>query len=395
VLLNLANNAVKFTARGEVEVRVRAESPTPEGRVPLALMVRDTGVGIPADRMDRLFQSFSQVDASTTRKFGGTGLGLAISHALVERMGGSIEVTSTDGQGSTFVAYIELKVGVANVAVTPDIRFHGTRALVVDDHHTNRVLCRDLLESWGCDVVACASGSEALERMELDAANGRAFQLAVIDHEMPGMNGIQLARLIKTEPKLSHVKMILGASSPSSRAKIDPSLFVASVAKPVKQSMLHQAVCKAMDVIRPVTGNKLERFVPQQRRAKLLLVEDNVVNQRVAGRLLEKAGYELEIAENGRIAVERASQGGYDAILMDCQMPEMDGFEATRRIRVIEGGERRVPIIAMTAGAMHGDRDRCVEAGMDDYLSKPVRSSELFAALDRHLDAPERVAEGG
>ena len=388
ILLNLTSNAIKFTDRGEVVVRGTLIGAA-EGSAQVRLSVRDTGIGIPAERQSRLFQPFMQVDASTTRRFGGTGLGLAISQELVHRMGGQLEVNSEVDQGSEFSFVLELPRATSVLAtITGDLECRPSRALIVDDNRTNRLLFAQLLESWGVTAVCEANGSGALELLEQEAGAGRAFDLALLDYQMPGMNGHQLAKLIKIDPRFMGVPLVLTSSSPTKRGQIEADLFAAILAKPIKQSVLHGVVARVL-AGQQETPQSLARAghgqVCFERPCRVLLVEDNVVNEKVAVRLLERVGLTVEVARNGRQAVDAFQDDRFDLILMDCQMPVLDGFDATREIRGLEGPGRRVPIVALTAGAFAGDRERCLAANMDDHLAKPIRVKDLHDTLEKHL----------
>jgi signal transduction histidine kinase/DNA-binding response OmpR family regulator len=391
ILLNLLNNAVKFTDTGEIVVTAVAATSERPGTIGYHLTVRDTGIGIPPDRADRLFQSFSQVDVSTSRRYGGTGLGLAISKRLAELMGGTVSVESAGvpGRGSTFHVTIEAgRTDMTPTALRRDGSFADRRALVVDDNETNRRLMAALLGAWGIQTVLASDAEQALAGL----GNGR-IDLAVLDMLMPGMDGLDLAGMIHDrEPALP----IVLASSISQRdvaldARWESAGIGAIVTKPIKASPLHAAVATVLGSALEHDGegstSALDDELAARHPLRILLAEDNVVNQKLAIRLLEKLGYRANIAANGLEALEALERQPYDLLLSDVQMPEMDGLEATRRIleRWPEG--ERPWIVAMTAEAMSGDRERCLEAGMNDYLAKPIRVDELVAAIKR---APRR-----
>jgi PAS domain S-box-containing protein len=389
VLTNLVGNAVKFTEKGEVVLRVTIAESDEDASV-VRFEVRDTGIGVDPDLRPRLFESFVQADGSTTRRYGGTGLGLAISRRLVELMDGSIDVESDPGRGSRFwfTVRFERQAVETVVAPPPPARLAGRRVLVVDDNATNRQILRQQLGHWGLRVQTEESGRKALASLCDAADEGKGFDLAILDMKMPRMDGLSLARAIKSEKRTRDVRLILltsigqrGHGAEASRIGIS-----AYLTKPVDESDLYDCLVEVLargESHRPsslVTRHSLREARPQS-GARVLVAEDNEVNQKVAVRLLEKLGYRVEVADNGREAVEACERSPYDAVLMDGQMPGMDGFEATRLIREREGDERHTPIIAMTASAMKGDRESFLEAGMDDYVSKPVTPESLEEVL--------------
>jgi len=402
ILTNLVGNAVKFTEKGEVVLRVTlAESD--EKTAFVRFEVRDTGIGIDPSIQSDLFASFVQADGSTTRRYGGTGLGLAISKRLVQLMNGEIDVKSQPGRGSTFwfTARFERQAQGTAPTPTPPARLAGRLVLVVDDNATNRQILRQQLGHWGLRVTAEESGPKALATLREAAASGKGFELAILDMKMPGMDGLSLARAIKAEEGTSGVHLVLltsigqrGHGAEASRIGIS-----AYLTKPVDEADLYDCLVEVLARGRSprerslVTRHSLREARPPT-GARLLVGEDNEVNQKVAVRLLEKLGYRVELADNGHQVVEACRRTRYDAVLMDGQMPGMDGFEATRHIREQEGEERRTPIIAMTASAMKGDRERCLEAGMDDYISKPVTPEALEAILKRWIHVPPAAAPG-
>ncbi|HYF12209.1 MAG TPA: response regulator, partial [Actinomycetota bacterium] len=390
ILLNLMNNAVKFTDEGEIEVHVShgAVASAPD-RIAYRITVRDTGIGIPPDRIDGLFRSFTQVDTSTSRRYGGTGLGLAISRRLAELMGGSVMAESAGiaGEGTAF--HVTFEGGMTEMTPTAlrrDGSFAGRRALVVDDNATNLMLMRALLSAWGMDTTTSTNGHEALAAL----AAGR-FDLAVLDMLMPGMDGLELAtRIHRTIPSLP---IVLASSLPRHDVSDDPRWSEAAIAwvivKPIKASTLHGAVATALDAGADTTAapsdgdSALDPELASRHPLRILLTEDNVVNQRLALRLLEKLGYRADVAANGLEAIEAVDRQVYDLVLMDVQMPEVDGVEATRRIVETHPIDERPWIVAMTAEAMQGDREGFLAAGMDDYVAKPIRPQELVAAITR------------
>jgi signal transduction histidine kinase/DNA-binding response OmpR family regulator len=384
VLLNLLSNGVKFTEHGEVVVHVSAE-PAGVGVYRLRLAVRDTGIGIPPDRIDRLFESFSQVDASTTRRYGGTGLGLAISKRLVEIMDGTMSVDSEEGHGSTFV--IELTAQEAEVPLPIAIeegltQLAGKRILVVDDNATNREIVSRHARAWGMEPVAVERPAEALALITA----GDSFDVALLDMLMPDMDGLALAREIRRHRGERELPLLLLTSLGRTSQARDADTFSAQLAKPLKASQLYNALLRvlaghAQEEPRLAAPAGNPEATPSSLR--ILLAEDNAVNQKVALRLLERLGYGADVAWNGLEALEALERQPYDVVLMDVQMPELDGLDASRRICERWPPETRPRIIAMTANAMAEDREACLAAGMDDYVAKPIRPEELEGALNR------------
>ncbi|RZJ16176.1 MAG: response regulator, partial [Haliea sp.] len=393
VFINLVNNAVKFTPQGEVLVRLALRT-APDGRPLLHASVRDSGIGIPAESLGRLFQVFSQVDASTTRQYGGTGLGLAICRRLVDLMGGRIWVESEPGKGSNF--QFEIPVEAAPVAAQPAARqsggLAGRRVLLVDDNATNRRIMTLQTQRWGMLPQAAASGPEALAW--LDA--GQAFDLAIIDVQMPAMDGYMLAAELRKRRTARQLPILALTSLGDSGGRFEGLGVAQTLMKPTKASVLFDALSAlferdlpepALPPADPAAAPKSPKLADQL-PLRLLVAEDNLVNQRVAILILNGLGYAAEVAANGLLALEateRAAAGGqpFDAILMDVQMPEMDGLVATRQLVERWTGPQRPWIIAMTANAMEGDMETCLAAGMDDYLSKPIRGPLLAEALRR------------
>jgi PAS domain S-box-containing protein len=402
VLLNLLSNAVKFTERGEVVLSVsssRLEGAS--GLHELAFAVRDTGIGIPTDRIGRLFQSFSQVDASTTRRYGGTGLGLAISQRLTELMGGRITVKSEVGVGSEFRFAIRAAPAATPVPTRRDLTgvqpsLRGKRVLAVDDNATNRRILASHLEAWGMHVRVTDSPREALGWVR----GGERFDLGILDMHMPEMDGVALAHAIRETAPAATLPLVLFTSLGRREARAEEAGFAAYLNKPIKPSQLFDALMSILGdqpVHVPQRGTARSEMDPDMARRhplRILLAEDNVVNQKVATRLLAQMGYRADVAANGLEAVAAVERQPYDVVLMDVQMPELDGFEASREIN------RRWPadrprIVAMTANAMEGDRELCVAAGMDDYVAKPIRVEELVAALGRCGRRGEVPVRGG
>ena len=386
VLLNLVGNAVKFTDAGEVVIRADLAGGV-EGEVTLRLVVSDTGIGIPAEERSRLFEAFFQVDHSDTRRQGGTGLGLAISRQLVELMGGEIGVEERPGGGSRF--WFTARVGTVPAGAEPQSRredLRGVRALVVDDNATNRTVLAHQLASWGVDADLAADGVSALRKLR-----SGSFDIAILDMHMPGMDGLALAGAIKADPALSMTPLMMLTSSSRSgdEVRMDDAGIVAHLRKPVRQDNLRELLCRVMGAdaggAPPATAppGLPAVFAPEVPWQRVLVAEDNLVNQKVAVAMLRSLGYEADVAADGAEAVTLVAGGSYAAVLMDCQMPVMDGFEATAEIRRREEPGTRMPIIAMTAAALASDEERCLRAGMDGYVPKPVRPAALSAALER------------
>jgi PAS domain S-box-containing protein len=399
ILLNLGSNAIKFTAAGGVTFHVELESET-DLQATLRFRVVDTGIGIPDDKLPILFAPFTQADSSTTRKYGGTGLGLAISRQLVERMGGTIGVESKDGSGSTFwftaVFAKSATRAIPSPASLSSAALAGTRILAVDDFATNRLLVSRLVSAWGCRVIEAADGQTALAALKGAAAQGDPCRLALIDMQMPGMDGEELGRQIKADPALADTRLIMMTSMNLSggMARLAEVGFSALLVKPIRQHQLCEILARVLAGEIPGTAHAVTVVATRtprgvlSTRARILLVEDNVTNQLVALKILEKIGHRAHVVGNGREALEALAHAPYDLVLMDCQMPEMDGFEATRRMRSPDAlaAWRTIPVIAMTAHAMKGDRERCLAAGMDDYLSKPVDPIEMAVMIEKWLE---------
>ncbi|HXB02823.1 MAG TPA: response regulator [Opitutaceae bacterium] len=393
ILLNLVNNAIKFTEKGEVVVRVSKVAEA--GRVAtLRFAITDTGIGIPPEAQAKLFQPFMQADGSTTRKYGGTGLGLAICRQLVNLMHGEIGVESNPGHGSTFwfTTQIALQPETAKV-VHRRAEIAGSRVLIVDDNATNREIFERQLSNWHVKHASASSGQEALEKLR--AAAGASFDAALLDMQMPNMDGLTLAHHIHADPALADIKILIlssmGRTIPP--AELAEAGIALTLMKPVKQSQLHDALVNVLADRAPTPVHARRPGTPPvvaSGKLRLLVAEDNVVNQRVALLQLERLGHRADVAANGLEVLSATEIVHYDVIFMDCHMPELDGYEATRRLRTRENerrdrGEKFTPlhIVAMTANAMQGDREICLAAGMDDYISKPVRPAELAACLAR------------
>ena len=403
VLMNLVGNAIKFTSHGEILVDVHAETSCPDGTACLRFEVRDTGIGIPANKLDDVFNAFEQADTSTTRQFGGTGLGLAISARIVEAMQGRIWVDSTPGKGSTFSFTVSFPLGTVPSDATPfdPPDLSEVPVLVVDDNALNRRILREMLESWGMPVTTVTGGREAIEALQQTAAAGKATPLLVTDVNMPDLDGFELARYIRATSPLQSTAIIVLTSGgrPGDIARCEELGIKFHLMKPVKQSELLEAIVVAAG--RPSEASPDNAAVPDLTALpplRILLAEDGLANQRLAQALLQKWGHSVTIADNGRKAVEFWGRDPYDLILMDVQMPEMDGFQATQKIRELEQQNgSHIPIVAMTARAMKGDREKCLAAGMDGYVAKPVRKQELYAAIAPYFtDTPspqDRVTE--
>ncbi len=397
VLVNLVSNAVKFTETGEVTVRATKESET-DTHVMIRYAVNDTGIGISPEAARRLFQAFTQADGSTTRKYGGTGLGLAISRQIVELMGGKIGVESEPGKGSTFWFTVRLEKQPDNMETTELLQradLHNLRVLVVDDNATNRRILIHQTLSWGMIPSEAESGAAALELLRAAKENGEPYDVALLDFNMPEMDGFELARAIKSDAQLVAIRLVLmpsfGLRGDAQKAR--EAGIAAYLMKPVRQSQLFDCLATVMAETKAsvpsdsrasklVTRHTLEEFRLAS-RTRILIAEDNSVNQKVAALQIEKLGCRADLAANGQEAVEALARTPYDIVLMDCQMPLMDGYEATAKIREREGSDKHTIIIAMTAHALDGDKEKCLAAGMDDYLSKPVKAEELRDMLAR------------
>jgi PAS domain S-box-containing protein len=390
IVLNLVGNAIKFTERGEVAVHVGTEAVTPE-TVMLTVSVQDTGIGIPADKTTLIFDAFAQADASTTRRFGGTGLGLAISRRLVERMSGRIWLESEVGRGSTFHFTVELRRAeqpVPRRVAAPPRSLRGLTVLAADDNATNRRLLEATLSSWGVAATIVADGRSAVAALEQARAAGRMFRLVLLDARMPDLDGFAVAERIRQEPGLAGVTVMLLTSDVMSGdlARCRQLGVARHLVKPLTPSELLQAVLLALGQSPDAASAAAQRPSEGARRLHVLVAEDNPVNQTLIVRLLEKLGHTSFLAANGEEAVRAHEAQMFDVVLMDVQMPVMDGLAATAAIREREArdhGRRRVPIMAVTAFALRGDREKCLAAGMDDYLTKPIKPDDLAAALNR------------
>ena len=396
IITNLVGNAIKFTSSGEVDVAAQVEA-ADEQQVRLRFDIRDTGIGIPQDKQAAIFEPFSQADGSTTRKYGGTGLGLTISNRLVKLMGGSIWLDSQLGLGSCF--HFNTRFGVATEHEQPEpgeAWLAGTHVLVVDDNAVNRRILTEMLWQWKMKPAAAAGGMEALAMLRQASERHDPFALVVTDCHMPEMDGFDLARRIRTSPHLTEavVMMLTSGMQTGDIQRCHELGIKVHVTKPVRRAELKEAIAKAMTWhyiprldARPAGADAPQAEPRRQAPLRILLAEDNIVNQRVALRILEKEGHRVVVANNGLEAVRAFDHEEFDAVLMDVQMPEMGGFEATAKIRERREGAH-IPIIAMTAHAMTGDRERCLDAGMDDYIAKPIRASALLALVAKYRKQP-------
>ncbi|MEW6246961.1 MAG: response regulator [Nitrospirota bacterium] len=433
VLTNLVGNAVKFTDQGEVVLKVKpaphedlAGAPAlSSGEVLLHISVSDTGIGIDPDAQARLFEPFTQADSSTTRRYGGTGLGLSICKKLVELMGGRIGVHSISGRGSTFWFTVRLaQQATVQPASLAAMELRGRRILIVDDNESNRTILHHLVSSWGMVDDRADSAAQALELVRRAAARKRSYDLAILDIGMPGQDGLQLARTLKADPATAALPLVMLTSwvQRGHAQEARDAGAVAYLTKPVRKDQLHDCLRTVLGLVSVQTAKEPGQRRPElsgqpfitghalavgRTRTRILVAEDNIVNQTVTVRILEKLGYQVDVVVNGAEVVKALERATYAAVLMDIQMPEMDGLEATRLIRKREATNSsfhaspfmphpsRVPIIAMTANAMQGDRERCLAAGMDDYLAKPIKTEDLRAALDRWIaPSPAQPGEG-
>jgi Amt family ammonium transporter len=409
VLINLVGNSLKFTERGEVRIRSKLLSAV-NGRRTVRFEVEDTGVGIPPEVQSRLFQVFEQADSSTTRKYGGTGLGLAICRQLVELMGGKIGVTSKLGEGSQF--WCEVPFEGANTPQprrASEIRFRGLRVIAVDDNDTNLQIIETQLTNWGAEVVTARSAADALHILKLAHVQGQKFDLGILDHQMPEVDGVELAKRIHGDPNFQHILMIMLTSSDSpGEPKFLRSVGIrACCTKPILQSRLFDVLISTLHAAEH--GPRLEHqpaaeeseavgestpaaAAPTGEARRILIADDNEINQMVSQEIIEKAGYQCRIANNGQEALDLLKKRYFDVVLMDCQMPVMDGFTAVKEIRRLQAAGQLpdslpdpLPVIALTANAVAGDRERCLAAGMTDYVTKPVDPEQLLKVIGKLL----------
>lgn len=410
IVLNLVSNGIKFTDRGEVSVRVDAEQEA-AGSVVLSCEVTDTGIGVPPEAQERILRPFEQADGSITRRFGGAGLGLTITRQLIEMMGGDLSIDSTPGKGSTFrfTVCLDPPTAAHHQDVVPQSELAGTKVLIVDDNVTNREILHYYVSEWGMTAEAAADGPRALQMLHVAVNCGEPFDLVLLDMMMPGMSGVQVAKMIRTEPAFAGIRLIVLTSMGrcSDSEELSPSHIQAYLTKPVRQSELCQQIAR-------VVSTPLEQAVLPERSADaepepaggehkgehkmdagVLLAEDNPVNQEVMREYLLNLGCRVDLVATGLQAVTASEHKPYDLILMDCQMPDMDGFEATTLLRLRErqqNASRRIPIIAVTANAFEHERENCLAAGMDDYISKPFSQNDLSVMLRRWLK-PDGAAD--
>ena len=404
IIVNLIGNAVKFTERGEIVLDVVAEPTDTPDHATLHFRVRDTGIGIPADKKELIFEAFRQVDSSTTRRFGGTGLGLAIATQIVRLMGGRMWVESEFGQGSTFHFTVQfgLEHDKVSRAIPPPTILKNMPALIVDDNHTNRRILEEILLSWGMEPTTAGGGPAALAEVRCAALAGRPFELVLLDILMPDMDGFEVAAKLKVDPHRGDavVMLLSSAGQTISATRCQELGIVGCLTKPIKQSDLMDAMLRALSdrgaraPSGPLPSHRDGAGLPAgQRSLHVLLAEDGLVNQQVALGFLNLRGHSVVVATNGVEALAALEREPFDAVLMDVQMPEMDGLQTTAVIRAKEQVTgAHLPIIAMTAHAMKGDRERCLDAGMDDYLAKPIRPEALYAALEKYAPPPPTPA---
>jgi two-component system sensor histidine kinase/response regulator len=397
IILNLVGNAVKFTERGEVTVKVHVDL-VEDRTSTLHFTVSDTGIGIPAEKIESIFESFSQADTSTTREFGGTGLGLTISRRLVQMMGGRIWAESTPGKGSCFHFTARFNMAEASstakrISVATSVLV-GVKVLIVDDNRTNRRILEGLVSHWGMIPTVAADGEQALAIYNDAAATSPPFSLILTDMHMPKMDGFGLVERLKDKPGLctSTIMMLTSGGQRGDAQRCEELGIAAYLLKPIRQAELREAIARVLsaresqEAVPIITRYSLREFAQTGKTLNILLAEDNLVNQKLAGRLLEKRHHTVTIVSNGKEALAALEKNHYDLVLMDMQMPEMDGFEATRILRERENATgKHQPVVAMTALAMNGDKERCIAAGMDGYLSKPIRPQELDEVLDNYL----------
>lgn len=402
VLVNLVGNAIKFTSRGEIVIRAIVDQKK-EDTTRLLFSITDTGIGIPLDHQKAIFERFVQVDNSSTRKYGGTGLGLAISTELVKLMGGEIGVQSEPGQGSTFWFTITTQKpseeGTRPLVIPMDLK--NLPILAVDDNKTNRAIIGKIVSGFGCEVTQASTGEQALSLLKSSFLNGKPFRLVLLDMQMPDMDGEEVLKRIKTDPNLRKTPVIILTSMGhrGDAAHLESMGCSAYLLKPVRQKELFNSILAVMGQQQPDNKLPTTSIITRHMLAEadhsqnlILLAEDNAINQKLALRLLQKVGYSVDVAENGLQAVEAVQKKKYSLVLMDVQMPEMDGYDATIKIRALPGEVSKVPIVAMTAHAMTGDREKCLQAGMNDYLTKPLNVDEVLSVVNKYVTASQEAS---
>lgn len=381
VLLNLMSNAIKFTLQGEVSLHVSLNKSIVDDHAEIKFLVKDTGIGISAQQQAQLFEAFSQADVSTTRQFGGTGLGLSISKQLIELLGGNVYVESMPDQGSTFWFSLPVKISALSLPDNSLADISHKKILIVDDNKTNRQILEHYCINWGAEFASYESSSQALAALEQQQEV--LFDCAIIDYHMPELDGLQLAKKIRLQEVYSDLPLLMlsSASCPNDH-KINICLN-----KPVRQTLLFKSLAKLL-LPHQVSESSEQKTILPQFNAQVLLVDDNEINQKVAGRFLQTLGVKVDFSDNGRNALEAINQQDYDLVFMDCHMPVMDGYRATKEIRLWENKNSlpHLPVIAMTANVLSGDREKCLESGMDDYLGKPIRREEVVEVLKRWLE---------
>jgi PAS domain S-box-containing protein len=402
ILVNLAGNAIKFTAQGEIVIRAMVDAKREDG-TRLLFSITDTGIGIPYERQQAIFERFTQVDSSSTRKYGGTGLGLAISAQLVHMMGGEIGVQSEPGQGSTFWFTIETlkptEEGTRPLVIPLDLK--NLPILVVDDNQTNRSIIGKIVTGFGCQVTQASSGIQALAIMRSAAAKEKPFEMVLLDMQMPEMDGEQVLKEIKTDPEIKNALVVILTSMGhrGDAARLEALGCSAYLLKPVRQKELFNTILSVMgqqQMNKSTSPSIITRHMLAEANHSqnlILLAEDNAINQKLALRLLQKAGYSVDVVENGLQAVIAVQKKQYSLVLMDVQMPELDGYDATRQIRALPLPTGMIPIVAMTAHAMAGDREKCLEAGMNDYLTKPLNIDEMLSVVNKYAEKVQNPSD--
>ena len=387
ILINLIGNAAKFTHEGEITVSVLPTSRPSR----IEFQIRDTGIGIAEEHQERLFESFAQADGSTTRKYGGTGLGLSISRLLTELMGGEIGVESVLGEGSTFWFTAELAPASSLTAFVPNPELADVRILLLENHEVTRTALFDLLTSFGCRPQVAVDSDAAIAHLESARREDDPFGVVIQDHDLAAAENFAFTRhLRRTRDASAPIAVALTRlNRPVTTAELNEQGFRNGASKPIRRRVLHDQLLAALGLVDPVASAVPSTEPVATTQARILLVEDNLINQKLALKILQKAGYEIEVADTGLAALEILAAADYDLVLMDCQMPQMDGYEATRFIRDPNSDVRDhgIPVVAMTANAMQGDREKCIAAGMDDYLTKPINRGQLLETIEKWLCA--------